>query len=226
MELNKAALEKPRQQPPQYLVVEGPIGVGKTTLALKLAEALNYPLLLESALDNPFLSQFYRNRHATALQTQLFFLLHRARKIAAAPREDLAGLTLVSDFLMEKDRLFAEITLNEHELALYEQIHSALALDPPCPDLVIYLQAPIEVLRKRIQRRGIVFEQNIKNSYLRSVAEAYTRIFHSYDSAPLLIINAAEVDFSANPHHLEALTEHISSMAGGRSYFNPHPKLI
>ena len=214
------------RQQPHYLVVEGPIGVGKTTLASKLANALDYPLLLEPALENPFLSQFYRSRGANALPTQLFFLLNRAKKVAAVPRDDLLGPNLVADFLMDKDRLFAQLTLEAQELELYERIHQALQLDPPCPDLVIYLQAPVPVLRRRISQRGIPFEQRMKESYLDAVASAYTRYFHAYRDAPLLIVNAAELDFASNPAHLQALLNHLDNMEGDRSYFNPNAKLL
>lgn len=225
----KAETRKDQQvdrQLPRYLVVEGPIGVGKTTLAGKLAEALDYPLLLEPALENPFLGQFYRSRGANALQTQLFFLLNRAKQVAAVPRDDLLGPNLVADFLMDKDRLFAQLTLSAQELDLYERIHEALQPEPPCPDLVIYLQAPAPVLRRRISQRGILFEQRMEESYLDGVANAYARYFHSYDEAPLLIVNAVELDFANNNVHLQALLDHLAGMEGGRSYFNPSAKLL
>ncbi|MDA1073461.1 MAG: deoxynucleoside kinase [Proteobacteria bacterium] len=211
---------------PRYIVVEGPIGVGKTTLANKLADTLAYPRLLEPVEDNPFLHRFYRQGRRFALPTQLYFLLHRAAQVAQLPENDLVGPLLVADFLIEKDRLFAEATLDENEFELYEQIHDNLALHPPKPDLVIYLQAPVGVLMDRIRSRGIDFEQNIESHYLENLANAYTRFFHFYDDAPLLVVNATEIDFAHNSGHFEALLDQILAMDGTRQYFNPHPTLL
>lgn len=225
--MNPTPPETDSAQPPRYLAVEGPIGVGKTTLAQKLADAFDRPLLLEPALQNPFLSRFYSSGGVNAMQTQLFFLLSRARLLADVPQDDLAGgPLLIADFLMQKDRLFAQLTLDQNEYALYEQIHEALALDPPCPDLVIYLQAPAGVLRQRIRRRGIAFEQHMEDRYLNAVTDAYTHFFHTYDQSPLLVVNAAEIDFANNSLHLQALIEQILAMQGSRSYFNPNPTLL
>ncbi|MBG72482.1 MAG: deoxynucleoside kinase [Pseudomonadota bacterium] len=211
---------------PRYVAVEGPIGAGKTTLATRLAETFNYQLLLEPASDNPFLDRFYREGRRHALPTQLFFLLHRADQVAKLAGPDLVGPTVISDFLIEKDRLFAELTLDQNELALYEQIYNNLMLDPPAPDLVIYLQAPISVLLDRIRERGIASEQHIDGDYLNTLSEAYTDFFHFYDQAPLLIVNAEEADFSHNDNHFDALLEQVVQMNGIRQYFNPHPTLI
>ncbi|HBP15375.1 MAG TPA: deoxynucleoside kinase [Gammaproteobacteria bacterium] len=211
---------------PRYVAVEGPIGAGKTTLATRLAETFNYQLLLEPASDNPFLDRFYREGRRHALPTQLFFLLHRADQVAKLAGPDLVGPTVISDFLIEKDRLFAELTLDQNELALYEQIYNNLMLDPPAPDLVIYLQAPISVLLDRIRERGIASEQHIDGDYLNTLSEAYTDFFHFYDQAPLLIVNAEEADFSHNDKHFDALLEQVVQMNGIRQYFNPHPTLI
>ena len=211
---------------PRYVAVEGPIGAGKTTLATRLAETFKYPLLLEPASDNPFLDRFYREGRKHALPTQLFFLLHRADQIAKLAGPDLLGPTVISDFLIEKDRLFAELTLDKNELALYEQIYKNLMLDPPAPDLVIYLQAPISVLLERIRERGIASEQHIDSDYLITLSDAYTDFFHFYDQAPLLIVNAEEADFTHNDSHFDALLEQVTQMNGVRQYFNPHPTLI
>ena len=211
---------------PRYVAVEGPIGAGETTLATRLAETFKYPLLLEPASDNPFLDRFYREGRKHALPTQLFFLLHRADQIAKLAGPDLLGPTVISDFLIEKDRLFAELTLDKNELALYEQIYKNLMLDPPAPDLVIYLQAPISVLLERIRERGIASEQHIDSDYLITLSDAYTDFFHFYDQAPLLIVNAEEADFSHNDSHFDALLEQVIQMNSVRQYFNPHPTLI
>ena len=211
---------------PHYIAVEGPIGVGKTTLARRLADTFHRPLVLEPAIENPFLDRFYREGRRYALPTQLFFLLHRANQVAGFARDDLLGPILVTDFLMDKDRLFAEANLDENELDIYEQIYRTLDLRPPKPDLVIYLQAPVAVLLERIRRRGIAYEQRIDSEYVMLLSDAYTEFFHAYDEAPLLIINAAEIDFADNEAHYRALLEEISNMNGVRQYFNPSPSLL
>lgn len=211
---------------PRYLAVEGPIGVGKTTLATLLADTLRYPLLLEGAEENPFLDRFYRDSRHQALPTQLYFLIHRARQMGDLPgRDDLLGPTLVADFMIEKDDLFARMTLDEQEYALYRQIHEKLAVTPPIPDLVIYLQAPAAVLRERIARRGVPYEQSIQDDYLNTLSDAYAEFFHFYDAAPLLVVNAAEIDLT-RPAHFEALLDRALAMEGPRQYFNPNPTLL
>ena len=211
---------------PHYIAVEGPIGVGKTTLARRLADTFHRPLVLEPAVENPFLDRFYREGRRYALPTQLFFLLHRANQVAGFARDDLLGPILVTDFMMEKDRLFAEANLDENELELYEQIHRTLDVRPPKPDLVIYLQAPVAVLLDRIRHRGIAYEQRIDSEYVALLSDAYTEFFHAYDDAPLLIINAAEIDFADNEAHYRALVSEIGNMSGVRHYFNPSPSLL
>ncbi len=210
---------------PRHIAVEGPIGVGKTTLATRLSQALRYPLLLEPTTENPFLDRFYREGRRHALPTQLFFLLHRARQVAALD-DDLVGSLVVSDFLIEKDRLFAELNLDPDELAIYEQIWRSLDIRPPAPDLVIYLQAPPPVLIERIRHRGVGFEQHIGDEYLTSLCAAYTRFFHDYSDAPLLIVNAAEIDFAHEDRHFEALLAQLQDFDGVRKYFNPNPRLL
>ena len=214
----------PARELPGYIVIEGPIGVGKTTLATRLAESFGYPLLLEPSTENPFLDRFYQEGRRHALPTQLFFLLHRAQQIAQV-RDDLLGSVLIADFLIEKDRMFAELNLDKNELELYDQIHQALDLKPPSPDLVVYLQAPVSVLLRRIRRRGIGFEQDMDANYLTALCAAYTEFFHYYDGAPLLIVNAANVDFG-NDEHFDSLVERLTEMEGTRQYFNPDPTLL
>jgi deoxyguanosine kinase len=211
---------------PRYIAIEGPIGVGKTTLANMLAEVFQYPTLLEPAAENPFLDRYYRDGRRHALPTQLFFLLHRAQQIDAINANDLLGPMLVADFLMEKDRLFARMTLDDNEYALYQQIHQSLAINPPTPDLVIYLQAPVKVLQTRIRDRGIAYEQDIESGYLENLATAYTEFFHLYDAAPMLVVNATDTDFANNAAHFEALLDQILAMDGQRQYFNPNPTLL
>jgi deoxyguanosine kinase len=211
---------------PRFVAVEGPIGVGKTTLARKLSETFRYPILLEPAAENPFLDRFYREGGRHALPTQLFFLLHRARQLAQLGQGDLFHPVLVADFLIQKDRLFAEITLDPHELELYDQIYQKLAINTPMPDLVVYLQAPTNVLIERVRRRGVPAEQHISTEYLTALIDSYTRFFHFYDDAPLLIVNAAETDFANNDAHYLELVSRITGMSGMRQYFNPHPTLL
>ncbi len=211
---------------PGYIVVEGPIGVGKTTLVKRLATTFNYDTLLEAADQNPFLAEFYRNPNKSALATQLFFLLQRAEQTQAMRQSDIFTPVRISDFLIEKDRLFAELILDKAELNLYDQIYQHLTVDVPSPDLVIYLQAPTSVLSQRIHKRGIPFEQAVRKEYLDKINEAYTRFFHYYDRSPLLIINAAEVDFVNDERGFQLLVDQIRTTHRGRHYFNPGPKLI
>ena len=211
----------PAQQ--RYIVVEGPIGVGKTSLAARLAHSLGASLLLEEAQDNPFLERFYQNPRQAALPTQLYFLFQRARQLGALRQRDLFRPTRVADFLMEKDRLFAELTLDDDELRLYQQVYQQLALDAPPPDLVIYLQAPVEVLLARIHKRGLSHERLIETAYLQRLTDAYTEFFYHYSAAPLLIVNAAEIDPVNNEQDYQQLLERARSVQRGRHYFNPLP---
>lgn len=205
----------------RYIVVEGPIGVGKTSLARRLAETLAGELVLEQADENPFLEQFYRNRRQAALPTQLYFLLQRARQMEQFRHTDMFADIKVADYLLEKDRLFAELNLNPNELELYNQVASTLDLDPPKPDLVIYLQAPAPVLMKRVAARGLAYEQRIDETYLESLGEAYAKFFYDFDTAPLLIVNAGSIDPIHRESDYEELLRSIGRVRRGRHFFNP-----
>jgi deoxyadenosine/deoxycytidine kinase len=205
----------------RFIVIEGPIGVGKTTLAVKLAANLGAELLLERADENPFLERFYRNPRAGALPAQLYFLFQRAQQLAALKQHDLFASLRVADYLIEKDRLFARTTLDEEEFRLYEQVYSKLAIEAPRPDLVIYLQAPVDVLLARITRRAIAYEQLIDRAYLERLQAAYARFFHEYEAAPLLIVNAAAIDPINSEADFAELLAAIQRMRRGRLYYNP-----
>ena len=204
----------------RYIVIEGPIGVGKTSLARKLALDLQGELLLEQAEDNPFLARFYRNPGQYALSTQLHFLLQRAQQVQDFRQADLFSSSHVADFMVDKDPLFAELTLNRDELALYRQIYQHLTLDAPRPDLVIYLQAPLATLRERIARRGIGYEQQIRDDYLHKLSESYMRFFHDYDDGALLTVNTESVDLINNDDDYRAILEKLNDIHSGRHYFN------
>ena len=213
--------EKSASSPHRYIVIEGPIGVGKTSLARRLARSFGSELILEQADENPFLERFYRNPKSAALQTQLFFLFQRTRQLEDMRQQDLFDTVRVADYLIDKDRLFARLTLDDEEYALYEQIFARLATDTPIPDLVVYLQAPSDVLLERIARRGIRYEQQIEREYLEKLQEAYARFFLAYDASPLLIVNAAQADFVNNDEDYGQLFDQIKRVRRGRHYFNP-----
>lgn len=213
--------EAPPSQPHRFIAVEGPIGVGKTSLARRLCAALSAELVLEQAAENPFLERFYRNPRAGAFPTQLYFLFQRAQQLAALNQQDLFAPVRVADYLLDKDRLFARITLDEAEYQLYEQVHTKLGIEAPKPDLVIYLQAPVDVLLERIARRGITYEQQIEREYLERLNEAYARFFHEYEAAALLIVNAASIDPIHNQVDFDELLAAIHRMKRGRLYYNP-----
>jgi deoxyadenosine/deoxycytidine kinase len=211
----------PELPPQRYIVVEGPIGVGKTSLARRLGGSLEAELVLEQDAQNPFLERFYRNPRAGALPAQLFFLFQRAQQLGALKQQDLFAPRRVADYLFEKDRLFASLTLDPAEMSLYEQVASRLDVDPPKPDLVVYLQAPVETLLQRIAKRGITYENAIDAAYLARLNDAYARFFHEYDRAPLLIVTAASIDPVQNPADYDELVGAIRRMKKGRMYYNP-----
>ncbi len=204
----------------RYIVVEGPIGVGKTSLANKLAGDFDSELLLERAEENPFLASFYRNQRQYALSAQLHFLLQRAQQVQDFRQTDMFRRSHIADFMVDKDRLFAQVTLTGDELALYEKIYAHLTLDAPRPDLVIYLQAPLDTLRERIVRRGIDYEQQIRDDYLLRLSESYTRFFFDYDDSTLLTVNTQSVDLINNAADYQAILEKINGIHSGRHYFN------
>lgn len=210
-----------RSSAARFIVVDGPIGVGKTGLATRLAESFSGELILEQVEQNPFLEQFYKSRKTAALPAQLFFLFQRARQLEDLRQSDMFAPVRIADFHIAKDRLFAELNLNRDELALYEQIHDKLDIQVPEPDLVVYLQASVDSLMMRIAERGIPYERMIDRSYMEKLADAYARFFHRYDETPLLIVNASSIDLVRNEVDYEALFEQVTRISGGRHFFNP-----
>ncbi len=218
---NRTSASHARPMAPRFIAVEGPIGAGKTTLARRLAESFGHEAMLEQAQENPFLESFYRDCARNALATQLHFLIQRARQLDSIRQSDLFQNARVSDYLIEKDRMFARVNLGTDEFALYETVFERLVPSIPQPDLVIYLQAPTDVLVERIQRRGIPSEQLIERRYLEQLNEAYSQFFHYYDEAPLLIVNAAAIDFANDENHYTELVDYLLNVRAGRQYFNP-----
>ncbi|MDQ1242668.1 MAG: Deoxynucleoside kinase [Pseudomonadota bacterium] len=221
-----ARQDEPVETPHRFVVVEGPIGVGKTSLARRLAKSFGSELVLEQGDENPFLERFYRNPRAAAFQTQLYFLFQRARQMQELRQADLFERVRVSDYLLDKDRLFARLTLDDEEFALYEQVYARLAIDAPVPDLIVYLQAPVDVLLERIARRGIQYEQAIERRYLERLVESYSRFFLEFDAAPVLIVNAAEIDLVGSDGDYAGLLAEVTRARKGRHYFNPLKSLL
>jgi deoxyadenosine/deoxycytidine kinase len=204
----------------RYIVVEGPIGCGKTSLANRLAQRMNASVLLEDAKANPFLAQFYRDMRRYALPTQLFFLFQRVQQLEALKQPDLFARPTIADFTLAKDPLFARMTLDDAEYQLYNRIYEHVKPQAPVPDLVIYLQASVGTLIARVKKRGNPIEYTLDEDYLRRVSEAYTRYFHEYADSPLLIINSERLNFVDTPGHLDLLIERVDAMRGGREFFN------
>ncbi|MDH3688907.1 MAG: deoxynucleoside kinase [Gammaproteobacteria bacterium] len=206
---------------PGYMAIEGPIGVGKTSLARRLADAFSCELILERPEDNPFLERFYQARKQYALPTQLSFLFQRVRILQSLRQRDMFSPVRVADFVLEKDPLFASSTLDDDELRLYQQVFAQMSPDVPVPDLVIYLQAPVDVLMERIRRRRIPYERSIEPEYLKELSDAYARMFYQYNASPLLIINVSQINFVERDRDFETLLNQIKQIRTGRHYFNP-----
>ena len=210
-----------RPDAPRFIAVEGPIGVGKTSLAKKVADSLSADTVLEEVFENPFLERFYEDGRSAALPAQMFFLFARARQVESLRQADLFATVRVSDYLFAKDRLFAELNLSPDELALYNQVEDSLKVDAPVPDLVIYLQASVDSLLDRIAKRGIGFERAIDRRYLEQLTDAYARYFHAYDDGPLLIVNASQIDPISSDADYDQLFQQIERTTGGRHFYNP-----
>ena len=201
-------------------MVEGPIGAGKTSLARRLGRKLAADLLLEQPEENPFIARFYQDMARYALPTQLFFLFQRSRMLESLAQPDMFARPVVADFLLDKDPLFARLTLSADELALYEKIYEALAPRAPAPDLVIYLQAQPQTLVERVKRRSAGFERGISDDYLAALAETYARFFYHYAGAPLLIVNSENLNFVSRDADFELLIARIRGMKSRREFFS------
>lgn len=220
-ETTTAPVDLRGRTPQPYIAVEGPIGVGKTTLAKRLAELFDYQLLLEVAHENPFLNKFYENRRQNALATQLFFLFQRVQKMDDLKQQDMFKPLRIADFLIDKDPIFAQVNLDPDEFELYQKVYSQMTVDAPTPDLVIYLQASVDRLLERIDRRGIASERTISRQYLEELNEVYSEFFLYYDAAPLLIVNANQLDLVNRQEDFAQLVDYALDIKAGRHYYNP-----
>ena len=206
---------------PRFIVVEGPIGVGKTTLAKRLAESLSGNLILEEVENNPFMDRFYKDNLSSGLPAQLFFLFQRAKKLESMRQSDLFSAINIADFHIEKDKLFASVNLDSSELSLYEQIYEKMDIKKSTPDLVIYLQASPDILLNRIAHRGVETEKFIDRNYLEKLVETFACHYHNYDESPLLIVNTTSIDIINNEEDYDQLLTQILSTTVGRHFFNP-----
>ncbi len=204
----------------RYVVVEGPIGVGKTSLARRLGEHVGMEVMLEKPDENPFIAQFYADPARYALQVQLFFLFQRISEVRTLAQMDLFQTSTVADYLFEKDALFARLNLSDDEFALYQNIYHALAPQAPAPDLVIYLQASPDTLVERVRRRSIGYERQIADSYLARLAQSYSDFFYHYDAAPVLVVNSENLNFVDNDEDFGLLVQRIEGMRGAREFFS------
>ena len=220
-ETTTAPVDLRGRTPQPYIAVEGPIGVGKTTLAKRSAELFDYQLLLEDAHENPFLNKFYENRRQNALATQLFFLFQRVQKMDDLKQQDMFKPLRIADFLIDKDPIFAQVNLDPDEFGLYQKVYSQMTVDAPTPDLVIYLQASVDRLLERIDRRGITSERTISRQYLEELNEVYSEFFLYYDAAPLLIVNANQLDLVNRQEDFAQLVDYALDIKAGRHYYNP-----
>ncbi|OGF64518.1 MAG: hypothetical protein A2Y62_06700 [Candidatus Fischerbacteria bacterium RBG_13_37_8] len=204
----------------KFLAIEGPIGVGKTVLAKKLSEQLNAQLILEDT-TNPFLHEFYQNKKGSAFKTQLFFLLNRYNQLYNLKQSSLFHSSLICDFIIEKDKIFACLNLDDQELSMYNKLYSLLVKELPKPDVVIYLQAKIDVLMQRIRRRNLPLEKSMSDDYLKEVIAAHDYFFFHYKASPLLVINTNQIDFVLNDDHFKEIVRAIETMKAGTHYYTP-----
>jgi deoxyadenosine/deoxycytidine kinase len=217
---------EPADAPPAFVAVEGPIGVGKTSLVKRLARSLQCHSLLEQAEENPFLGRFYQDARSAAFPAQLHFLFQRSRQLQQIRQRDLFSSGLIADFMFDKDRLFAELNLDDDELALYDEVFQRLSMDAPAPDLVVYLQAPVEVLMQRVRQRDRAIERTLSAAYLERLSAAYHRFFYRYDRSPLLIVDASRINPIDSQSDFDQLLAEVCRPLAGRRYFNAEPLTI